>query len=84
MSKQDKDHTEIGGSADFATDSMLAEGSTAQLLPASTAEPEQEIGQSEQSRLFNSWLDRTLPRLMEYLAATPSSAVTLPRAKAKH
>lgn len=48
----------------------------AQTAPAS--------GQAEQSMMFNSWLDRTLPRLMQYLGAGTTSAVTSPGNKAKH
>lgn len=85
MSKQDKDRAENGGSADLATESMTADGNGAQALTmsAATTAPA-DAGQSEQSRLFNSWLDHTLPRLMQYLGAAPSSAVTSPSPKAKH
>lgn len=84
MSKQDKDRAENGESADLATEAVPADSNGAQTLQVSAAEPAPEAGQSEQSRLFNSWLDRALPRLMEYLGASPSSAVTSPSPKAKH
>lgn len=83
MSKQDKDRSE-NGEADLATEPLIVDGNGVQALTMSAAEPAPEAGQSEQSRMFNSWLDRALPRLMQYLGAAPSSAVTSPSPKAKH
>lgn len=89
MSKQDKDRTETGELTDLTAESAITDSHAMQPQAVSAAEPEQEMvqseqSQSEQSRLFNSWLDRTLPRLMQYLGASPSSAVTSPSPKAKH
>lgn len=83
MSKQDKDRAENEDSAELTAESVMPD-SDAQALPLAAAETEQEISQAEQSRQFNSWLDRALPRLLEYLGAVPSSAVTSPGNKAKH
>lgn len=80
MSKRDKDQAE-NSEADLVTDPARADDSKARML---SVESSSETAQSEQSRLFNSWLDRALPRLMEYLGAPPSSAVTSPSSKAKH
>lgn len=84
MSKQDNDRTENGETPDLATESVTAhgDGSQAQAISAALSAPDS--GQTDQSRMFNSWLDRALPRLMEYLGANPNSAVTTPSPKAKH
>lgn len=84
MSKQDKDRAENGEAADLATESVTAHGDGGQALAISAARSALDSGQTEQSRIFNSWLDRALPRLMEYLGASPNSAVTTPSPKAKH
>lgn len=83
MSTQDKNRADDGDSAELTAGSAMAENG-APTLPLVTAQPDQSPGETEQSRLFNSWLDRALPRLMEYLGASPSSAVTTPSPKAKH
>lgn len=82
MSKQDKDRFEMADAAEMTAESTMSEGDAQSLSLA--AEPEQVSGQAEQSRMFNSWLDRTLPRLMQYLGAGTASAVTSPGSKAKH
>jgi len=82
MSKQDKDRAENGDSAELSAEYAMAE--EAQTLPLAAVQPEQDTSQAEQSRQFNSWLDLALPRLLEYLGAAPSSAVTSPGTKAKH
>ncbi len=56
----------------------------AQTRPETAPEPAPASTQSEQSRQFNSWLDRALPRLMQYLGEDTTSAVTSPGPKAKH
>lgn len=78
MSKPDKGFTQSDRNAD-----MPADGSSAsQPLQFNAApQPQQE---SEQLRQFSSWLDRTMPRLMEQLGGAPSSAVTSPSLKPKH
>ena len=83
MSKQDKDRAETGDLAELTAESATPVGD-ASALPLATVQPEQEPGEAPQSRQFNSWLDRALPRLLEYLGAAPSSAVTSPGNKAKH
>jgi len=83
MSKQDKDRAENEDSAELTAESVMSE-SDAQAMPLAAVQSEQETSQAEQSRQFNSWLDRALPRLLEYLGAAPSSAVTSPGNKAKH
>jgi hypothetical protein len=82
MSKQDKDRAETADAAELAAESVMSEAE-AQTLPLAV-QTEPASGQTEQSLMFNSWLDRALPRLMEYLGAGPSSAVTSPGNKAKH
>ena len=83
MSKQDKDRAENEDSAELTAESIMSE-SDAQAMLLAAVQSEQETSQAEQSRQFNSWLDRALPRLLEYLGAAPSSAVTSPGNKAKH
>ena len=83
MSKQDKERADIGDSAELTAELGVAVDET-QALSLTAAAPEQTAGQSEQSRQFNSWLDRALPRLMEYLGQGTTSAVTSPGPKAKH
>lgn len=73
---------EMADAAELTAASPMSEGDAQALSLA--AQPEQVSGQAEQTRMFNAWLDRTLPRLMKYLSDGPSSAVTSPGTKAKH
>jgi hypothetical protein len=82
MSKQDKERAETADAAELAAESVMSEGDAHSLPLAVQTEPAS--GQAEQSLMFNSWLDRTLPRLMQYLGAGTTSAVTSPGSKAKH
>lgn len=83
MSKQGKERVETGEPAELTAGSAMTE--TADPTPSLARVPrDQETDQTEQSRQFNSWLDRALPRLMQYLAGDTTSAVTSPSAKAKH
>lgn len=82
MSKQDKDRAETADAAELAAESAMSEAETQALPLAVQTEPAS--GQTEQSLMFNSWLDRALPRLMQYLGADTTSAVTSPSSKAKH
>ncbi len=89
MSKQDKDRAETADAAELAAESAMSEAETQALPLAVQTEPasgqtEPASGQTEQSLMFNSWLDRALPRLMQYLGADTTSAVTSPSSKAKH
>lgn len=82
MSKQDKDRLEMADAAELTAESPMSEGDAQNLSLA--AQPDQDSGRAAQSRMFNAWLDRSLPRLMQYLSDGPSSAVTSPGNKAKH
>lgn len=86
MSKHDKDLVETESAADLATESAVAaEGAhEAQPMRLATAQTEQNPTQADQSQQFNSWLDRALPRLMDYLSNGTTEAVTSPSPKAKH
>lgn len=88
MSKHDKDLVETESAGDLATESAVAaEGAhetQAQTQPLVAAQPEQNPSQAEQSQQFNSWLDRALPRLMDYLSNGTTEAVTSSSPKAKH
>lgn len=87
MSKHDKDLVEAESAGDLATEAPCAseDALEAQALPlAAAVQPEQNSSQAEQSRQFNSWLDRALPRLMDYLSSGTTVAVTSSSAKAKH
>lgn len=86
MSKHDKDLAETESAADLATESAVAADSAfeAQALPLAAVQPEQNSSQAEQSRQFNFWLDRALPRLVDYLSSGTTAAVTSSSPKAKH
>ncbi|QDO95814.1 hypothetical protein FNB15_00275 [Ferrovibrio terrae] len=86
MSKHNKDLVETESAGDLTTESAVAADGAleAQALPLVTAQPEQNPSQAEQSRQFNSWLDRALPRLMDYLSNGTTEAVTSSSPKAKH
>ncbi|MBS4046967.1 MAG: hypothetical protein ACK4Z4_03085 [Ferrovibrio sp.] len=89
MSKNDKDLVETESAADLATESAVAGNGAqeAQALPLTAAQPDHtpsQAEQSQQSQQFNSWLDRALPRLMDYLGSDTTAAVTSPSPKAKH
>ncbi len=91
MSKRDKNPAESEATAELAVDTALS-ADQPQPRPEPEAAPQPETApesaqtatQSEQSRQFNSWLDRALPRLMQYLGEDTTSAVTSPGPKAKH
>jgi len=85
MSKSDKDLAKTESAADLATESAVA-GNGAQEAPAlsPSAQPKQDSSPAEQSQQFNSWLDRALPRLMDYLGSDTTAAVTSSSPKAKH
>jgi hypothetical protein len=91
MSKHDKNPAESEVTVDLAADTALSADQT-QAAPQTEAPPQSEAApqpeptstQTEQSRQFNSWLDRALPRLMQYLGEDTTSAVTSPGPKAKH
>jgi hypothetical protein len=80
MSKQDKNLTQRVEEPEASVDSAVAQNGPALY----DAQPQPENGQAEQSRQFNSWLDRSLPRLMQYLGGPETTAVTSPGNKAKH
>lgn len=82
MSKHDKDLVETESAGDLAAEPAVA-ADGAQALPLA-APPEQTSSQAEQSRQFNSWLDRALPRLMDYLSSGTPAAVTSSSPKPKH
>lgn len=86
MSKSDKDLAETESAADLAAESAVAGNGApeAQALPLAAAQPDHTPSQAEQSQQFNSWLDRALPRLMDYLGSDTTAAVTSPSPKAKH
>ncbi len=86
MSKSDKDLAETESAADLATESAVAGAGAqeAQALPSDSARPTQESSPAAQSQQFNSWLDRALPRLMDYLGGDTTAAVTSSSPKAKH
>lgn len=78
MSKQDKDTLENG----YSDEANSAEYAADQAQPAlQTAE---DSARSERSRLFNLWLDRTLPVLQQLLGGSTTGAVTSPGNKPKH
>lgn len=87
MSKHDKDLVETESAGDLATESAVAaEGAhevQAQAKPLAL-QTEQNSSQADQSRQFNSWLDRALPRLMDYLSSDTTAPVTSSSPKAKH
>jgi hypothetical protein len=84
MSKHDKDLVETESAEDLATESAVATDDALEALPLAAVQPEQNSSQAEQSRQFNSWLDRALPRLMDYLSNGTTVAVTSSGSKAKH
>lgn len=91
MSKRDKNLAESEVAADLAADTALSADQAqahpqpeAAPQPDAAPQPAQTSAQTEQSRQFNSWLDRALPRLMQYLGDDTTSAVTSPGPKAKH
>lgn len=89
MSKNDKDRVETESAADMATESAVATEAheaqgQAQALPLAAPQPDHIPSPAEQSRQFNSWLDRALPRLMDYLGSDTTTAVTSSSPKAKH
>lgn len=78
MSKRDKNPLDMSE----ADDSMLSAGDG---LSADALQPHADsAAKSEQSRHFNTWLDRTLPLLQDRLAAFLPADITALKDKAKH
>lgn len=86
MSKHDKDLVETESAGDLVTESAVAADGVheTQTLPLATAQTGQTPSPADQSQQFNSWLDRALPRLMDYLSNGTTDAVTSSSPKAKH
>ncbi len=86
MSKHDKDLVQTESAGDLVTESAVAADGAqeTQALPRAAAQTEQNPTQADQSRQFNAWLDRALPRLMDYLSSDTTEAVTSSSPKAKH
>jgi hypothetical protein len=84
MSKNDKDLAETESTVDLVAEAAVAAEGTheAQARPLAVTQPIP--SQAEQSQQFNSWLDRALPRLMDYLGSDTTAAVTSSSPKAKH
>lgn len=78
MSKQDKDILENG----YSDETISPDYTSDQTGPAFMAD--EDSAKSERSRLFNLWLDRTLPLLQELLGGSTTGAVTSPGNKPKH
>jgi hypothetical protein len=83
MSKHDKDLVETEGAGDLATESAVVTDGALEALPLA-AQSGQNSDQADQSQQFNSWLDRALPRLMDYLSNGTTVAVTSSSPEAKH
>lgn len=84
MSKHDKDFAGNGAFGDLSAEVSADGADMLQARPPAGTQAEQNHAKAEQSRLFNAWLDRTVPLLQQYLGSSTTAVVTSSGSKPKH